>query len=102
MSTSWLGDEFLGAAVFCLNGLLASGYCFFSSRDRRRAVFSWSVGVSSVELLRGTDHGLGVVAASPMSHTVCLVFFLHVVQSALGGPLVNSFRFSRFAAQTSV
>ena len=29
-------------------------------------------------------------------------FFVHVVQSALGGPLVNSFRFSRFAAQTSV
>ena len=31
-------------------------------------------------------------AASPVSHTVCHSFFLHVVLSALGGPLVSSFR----------
>ena len=32
----------------------------------------------------------GLVAASPLSPHSLLQFFLHVVQSALGGPLVNS------------
>ena len=63
--------------MFRLNGLLASGYSFFSSTEREARFFlrQWTlVGVSSVELLRGADHGFGVVAASPVSHQVCFVF----------------------------
>ena len=59
-------------------------------------------GISSVELLRGTDHGVKAWSRRLQCRTQFASFFLHVVQSALGGPLVNSFRFSRFAAQTSV
>ena len=51
-----------------------------------------------VALLMVSRRGRGVSSVAPsLPH-----FFLHVFQSALGGPLVNSFRFSRFAAQTSV
>ena len=106
MSTSLVGDECLWAAVFRLNGLLVIGYC--SSRLRRGdARFFLGqctlVGVSSVELLRGTAHGVQAWSRRLQCRTqFASFFFLHVVQSALGGPLVNSFRFSRFAAQTSV
>ena len=58
------------------------------------------VGVSSV--LRGTAHGVQAWSRRLQCHTQFASFFMHVVQSALGGPLVNSFRFSRFAAPTSV
>ena len=86
MSTSLVVDECLRAAVLRLNGLLASGYCFFSSTERRRTVLQCTlVGVSSVELLRGTDHGLGVVAASPVSHQFAS-FFLACCPVSLGWP----------------
>ena len=65
MSTSLVGDECLWAAVFCL--IQRGDARFFLGQCAL-------VGVSSVQLLRGTDHDSGVVAASPVSHPVCLVF----------------------------
>ena len=81
------------------------------------------VGVSSVDVMRGacvwSVHACrrlqcqlvawhcawyqGTAASSPVSPHSLSQLFLHVVQSALGGTLVNSLlRFLRFAAQTSV
>ena len=66
-----------------------------SSRVRRRdARFSWSVHTCRRLQCRIVAWHCawcqGMVAASPVSPPSLLQFFLHVVQSALGGPLVNS------------
>ena len=78
MSTSLVEDEFLWAAVFRLNGWLVCGFCFFSCAEKRRAVFLGQctlVGVSSVDLLRGSVHGVKAWSRRlQCRHTVCLSF----------------------------
>ena len=108
MSTSLVGDECLWATVFRLNGLLVSEWVLFLLvyGEETRGFFLVSahllaspVSSCCVALIMVSRRGRGVSSVAPSLPR----FFLHVVQSALGGPLVNSFRFSsRFAAQTSV
>ena len=97
MSTSLVGDECLWAAVFRRNGWLVVWILFLLvCGEETRGFFLVSarllaspVSGCCVALRMVSSHGRGV---SSVAHSLPQ-FFLHVVQSALGGLLVNSFRF---------
>ena len=99
MSTSLVGTNAYGPQ--CFVSTACSRVDIVSSRLRSgdARFFSWSVHacwrLQWSELLRGADHGLGVVARRLQCRTKFASFFSCMLSSqALGGPLVNSFRFS--------